>query len=100
MADLSKLTSELATELGKLEDKLRSRYIEIISTLYVEKLKTFNKVEYKNMLKTHLQESISNVPDDVIENSSHYMSNALNNEAQRQYHKKTTLAAKYNYMYV
>ncbi len=50
--------------------------------------KNFNKFTYKDMVKTHLKEAMPSVEEEILENSSHFISNALNNEAQRKLHSK------------
>ncbi|MES9879881.1 MAG: hypothetical protein ABW185_03270 [Sedimenticola sp.] len=89
MADLSRMPPELATAFQSIEDNLREKYISVVRGLSLQELKSFNKCDYKRVIQSEIIELTDAVSDDIVENAAHYMSNALNNEAQRAYHAKS-----------
>lgn len=70
--------------LNEVDESLRTKYIEIVQSLTFEELKRFNKVRYKNLVKSDIMEILPETETKDAENTAHYISNALNNEAQRQ----------------
>lgn len=76
--------NDVKKRLQEIDVSLREKYMEIIQSLSLDELKCFNKYNYKEMVKSDIVELLPEADDKVIDGSAHYISNTLNNEAQRQ----------------
>lgn len=70
---------------NEIDDRaVRSKYLEIVQSLNLVELKRFNKFQYKKLVKADLEELVPEADIKVIDDTEHYISNTLNNEAIRQ----------------
>lgn len=70
--------------LEDVDEEMRSKYLEIVRSLNLEELKRFNKVWYKKLIKSDIMEVLPDADNKAVEDTAHYISNSLNNEAQHQ----------------
>ena len=71
-------------KLSRVENILRSKYLEIVKPLSYTEIKIFNKHNYKWKIQEEMMQLLPAMNTNPIDTSFHYISNALNNEAQRQ----------------
>ena len=69
--------------IENVDETLRSKYLEILQPLNFEELKRFNKARYKKMIKSDIMELLPDTDPKVVDDTAHYISNTLNNEAVR-----------------
>ena len=85
---------KLKVQLQELDDSLRVKYMEIVKSLSLEDLKKFNKHHYKSMLKSKISDLLPEVDKKSADDTAQYISNMLNNEAQRQKSLKSRVQSK------
>ena len=71
-------------ELLKAEESIKEKYIELIKTLSFLELKRFNKAEYASLVLSDMVKLLPEFDKSQLKETAHYVSNALNNEAQHQ----------------
>ena len=72
------------TELLKAEESVKEKYIELIKTFSFLELKRFNKAEYAGLVLSDMVKLLPEFDKSQLKETAHYVSNALNNEAQHQ----------------
>lgn len=85
--EASKMTTKPPDYVNAIENRpneiddraVRSKYLEI-----VQSLKRFNKCQYKKLVNADLEELVPEADIKVVDDTAHYISNTLNNEAIRQ----------------
>lgn len=70
--------------LNEVENEMKEKYIEIVRSLSLDELTTFNKFHYKNLVAEEMAHKLPEENMKTIQDTAHYISNALNNEAQAQ----------------
>ena len=83
MADLSTLTPNSAQIYRRIEDDIRNKYVDIVNNLPYDALIKFNKYRYSKYVKEDILKIKPDAEISLVERSAHYISNALNNEAQK-----------------
>ena len=71
-------------ELLKAEESVKEKYIELIKTFSFLELKRFNKAEYAGLVLSDMVKLLLEFDKSQLKETAHYVSNALNNEAQHQ----------------
>ena len=71
-------------QIDKIDESLREKYLEIVQSLSIDELKRFNKDRYKKLVISDMQDLLSGADKSTVEYTAHYISNMLNNEAERQ----------------
>ena len=85
---------KLKVQLQELDDSLRVKYMEVVKSLSLEDLKKFNKHHYKSMIKSEISDLLPEVDKKSADDTAQYISNMLNNEAQRQKSLKSRVQSK------
>ena len=80
-----------SSKLNEVEKDVKEKYLDIVRSLSYEELKKFNKFTYKNLVAEEMALILPDVNKKTIEDTAHYISNALNNEAQTQRGQKKRL---------
>ena len=75
-------------ELLKAEDSVKQKYLDIVADLSVKELKKFKKNEYQKLVLIDLMELLPDFEKSQLNETAHYVSNALNNSVQRLLPKK------------
>lgn len=76
-------------ELMRVEESVKEKYIELVKNISYLELKKFNKVEYAAMVLADMIKLLPDFDKSQLKETSHYVSNALNNEAQHQLKMKS-----------
>lgn len=76
-------------ELDCVEDSLKEKYLGIVKNMSHVELKKFNKSEYKAMVLDDMSKRLPGYEKSQLAETAHYVSNALNNEAQSQLKRKS-----------
>ena len=73
------------TDIDEVDERLRSKYMDILQLLSVADLKRFqlDKHRYKQMVISDFQDILPNVEPDTIDGRAQCISNMLNNEAPK-----------------
>ena len=73
------------TDIDEVDERLRSKYMDILQSLSVADLKRFqlDKHRYKQMVISDFQDILPNVEPDTIDGRAQCISNMLNNEAPK-----------------
>lgn len=87
--EASKMTTKPPDYVNAIENRpneiddraVRSKYLEIVQSLNLVELKRFNKCQYKKLVKADLEELVPEADIKVVDDTAHYISNTLNNEA-------------------
>ena len=75
-------------ELLKAEDSVKQKYLDIVADLSVKELKKLKKNEYQQLVLIDLMELLPDFEKSQLNETAHYVSNALNNSVQRLLPKK------------
>lgn len=78
------VSTEVSTCLMDTEENIKAKYIAIVQALDLNELLVFNKSEYKKKVQQDMNLLLPDFDKKQIETTAHYVSNALNNEAQIQ----------------
>ena len=70
--------------------------MDIVQSLEIAELRKFTKDRYKKMVVSEIFELLPGANKQTVESTAHYISNMLNNEAQRQLSQKITENRKTN----
>ena len=79
-------------ELLKAEESVKEKYIELIKTFSFLELKRFNKAEYAGLVLSDMVKLLPEFDKSQLKETAHYVSNALNNEAQHQLKLKSRVS--------
>lgn len=71
-------------ELLKAEESVKEKHIELVKALSFLELKRFNKAEYAGLVLSDMVKLLPEFDKTQLKETAHYVSNALNNEAQHQ----------------
>ena len=82
--------------LEEIDASLRNKYMDIVQSLEIAELRKFTKDRYKKMVVSEIFELLPGADKQAVESTAHYISNMLNNEAQRQLSQKITENRKTN----
>ena len=66
-------------ELLKADDSVKRKYLDIVANLSVKELKKFKKTEYQKLVLIDLMELLPDFDKSQLNETAHYVSNALNN---------------------
>lgn len=66
-------------ELLKADDSVKRKYLDIVTNLPVKELKKFKKTEYQKLVLIDLMELLPDLDKSQLNETAHYVSNALNN---------------------
>lgn len=80
-------------ELLKAEESVKEKYIELVKTFSFLELKRFNKAEYAGLVLSDMVKLLPEFDKSQLKETAHYVSNALNNEAQHQLKLKSRASA-------
>ena len=86
----SKITNPKIPTLDEVDDRLRSKYMEILQSLSIAELKRFqlDKHRYKQLVISDFQDTLPSLDPDTIDGRAQCISNMLNNEAPKIRNKK------------
>ena len=76
-------------ELMGAEESLKNKYLDIVKAMSYLELKKFNKNHFKQMVLNDMMALLPEHEKSQLSQTAHYVSNALNNEAQSQLRRKT-----------
>ena len=71
-------------ELMRVEDSVKEKFLELVRHLSLLELKKFQKHEYAEMVFQDMSKLLPNIDKDQLKTTSHYVSNALENERRRE----------------
>ena len=80
---LFRLSPAARSRILTIENSIKSEYMEMIQSLSLTELKSFNKHTYKEMMIPQMKKLLTDISDTIISSTCHYISNALNNESQK-----------------
>ena len=76
-------------ELMGAEESLKNKYLDTVKAMSYLELKKFNKNHFKQMVLNDMMALLPEHEKSQLSQTAHYVSNALNNEAQSQLRRKT-----------
>jgi hypothetical protein len=79
---LFRLSPAARSRILTIVNSIKSEYMEMIQSLSLTELKSFNKHTYKEMMIPQMKKLLPDISDTIISSTCHYISNALNNESQ------------------
>lgn len=79
---LFRLSPAARSRILTIENSIKSEYMEMIQSLSLTELKSFNKHTYKEMMIPQMKKLLPDISDTIISSTCHYISNALNNESE------------------
>ena len=79
-------------ELMKVEESIKQKYLVIVENLSYTEQRNFKKTDYKKLVLNEMIEMLPTFDRAQLKETSHYISNALNNRVQEKLsHKKESL---------
>ena len=76
-------------ELLRVEETVKNKYLGLVRNLSFLELKQFNKMTYAEMVYEDMSKLLPNFDQTRLKETSHYVSNSLNTEAQLQVKRKS-----------
>ncbi|MEW8544986.1 MAG: hypothetical protein AB2693_15785 [Candidatus Thiodiazotropha sp.] len=76
-------------DLTKVEESLKQQFLDVVKKMSHLELKKFNKYDYKKKVLKEMSKLLPDHEKSQLSDTAHYISNALNNEAQTQLRKKS-----------
>ena len=88
MAHTNDIQTDISQQIKEADDTLRVKYLEIVESLSVNELKRFDKHKYKQLVISEISDIVSSADSKKVDETAHYISNFLGNEAKRIKNRK------------
>ena len=99
-SNIDDTSNAMKTSMEKLDESLRSKYMEILTSLTFDEIKKFNKGRYKELIKSDIIEQLPDAKAEAIDLTAQCISNMLHFKAidlrgtMRKQHQITNKSSK------
>ena len=83
MAHTNDNQTDISQQIKEADDTLRVKYLEIVESLSINELKRFDKHKYKQLVISEIADIVPSADLKKVDETAHYISNFLGNEAKR-----------------